>query len=95
MQLHFSLHELQALVDVLEQSEREFRSQGNERRRADCEGLLDRVACRDLGFGYDEMEDVLELLKAYKAKQGAFESSQKPTVIDTLIDRVTEACAMA
>lgn len=98
MQLLFSAEELQLLVEALEERERALRGPGNEKQHSQTEQWLDRVASRDLRFSYDEMEDLLELLKAFKSALPSTDAArfqQKQKVLNAIIDRVAEACAMA
>lgn len=115
MQLFFTIDELKLLVDIIEHCDREVRDQiSNHPERADtlskrrecCARLLDRIVMRDFRFGFDELEDMVEMLTVCRAtfrselaKTDAAEIKarlqERNQVLEHMLDKVTEACAMA
>lgn len=115
MQLFLTTDELKLLVDIVEHCDRELREridshpeQVNElnQKRDCCAKLLDRIVARDFAFGYDELEDMVEMLTVCRATFraeianlrrselcGVLEKRQQ--LLDHMLDKVTEACAMA
>ena len=75
------------------------------RKRAQISSLLGQVIDRELRFSSDELDSLAELLAArarrlHQEIAGAAEPvqhrlRQKQTLLDRLLDKVTEACAMA
>jgi hypothetical protein len=115
MQLFFTMDELKLLVDVVENCDRDLRSRIAEhpeqstslaQKRDCCARLLDRIVARDFGFGYDELQDMVEMLStcraSFQTQVAQCESAQARTELETrqhilehMLDKVTEACAMA
>jgi hypothetical protein len=95
MQLQFTRDELKLLADILNNSEN----------RA-AETLLDRVLTRDLRFGFDELEDLADILRTYqdtlpaqiggtKEPERKRQLQRQQRLLAPMVDKVTEACAMA
>jgi hypothetical protein len=95
MQLQFTRDELKLLADILNNSEN----------RA-AENLLDRVLTRDLRFGFDELEDLAGILRTYqntlsaqisgtKERERKRQLQEHQRLLAHMVDKVTEACAMA
>jgi len=92
MQLHFSAQESNLLADILL----------NERVPA---GMLEQVLARHLHFDFDELEQLMQILAAQKEKLAAqLANSEDPKakaelearqpLLDSMIEKVDEACAM-
>ena len=92
MQLHFSAQESNLLADILL----------NERVPV---GLFEQVLARHLHFDFDELEQLTQILAAHKQKVAAdLEQCQDPKtkadlearqqLMDSMIEKVDEACAM-
>ncbi len=115
MQLFLTIDELKLLVDIVEHCDRELREQINNqpeqsgalnRKRECCARLLDRIVARDFGFGFDELEDMVEMLTVCR---GTFRAEianmtqpdvratlqRRQQILEHMLDKVTEACAMA
>jgi hypothetical protein len=70
-----------------------------------CSRLLDRIVVRDFAFAYDELEDLLQLVSACRstleenpADAASFDAkieTHNDQVLQRLLDKLTEACAMA
>jgi len=100
MQLRFNHEELKLLAEILEElaSSRE----GNMKKAS--YDLLDRVIAHDLRFGSDELENLQDLLSAYKNDLRQRTSVAPETMkqalkdraklLESVMDKVTEACAM-
>ncbi len=100
MQLQFTPDELQVTVDVLEQLDRELRNQvpkvqdsDSKRRLENEEHQLDelegKLIQRDLRLSIDE----LDLLATELSRCHSFPEKEK--LLQSVRDKVTEACAMA
>lgn len=103
MQLVFNIEEFRLLVRVLrEQCEGDLKQQTSLRESAGA--LLEKVLARDFGFSLDELEKLEEILHVKeKMVRQALEDpacAELPElrhteeVLEHIIDRVTEACAM-
>ncbi len=75
-------------------------------RRDSCMRLLDRIAMRDLGFAVDELEDMVEMLTGCRASirrelaeatlpHQLKELEARSRLLDHILDKLTEASAMA
>jgi hypothetical protein len=103
MQVVFSIEEFRLLVHVLRECS-ESDSQPYTSLQKSATDLLEKILARDFGFSIDELED-LELILQGKEKK-VREALQDPActklpevrheeeVLEHVIDRVTEACAM-
>ena len=92
MQLHFSVQQLQLLADLLCEQK-------------SAEDLLDRVLARDLQFDFEELEQLTQLVKASRNEviealgstrvpELVVSLQQKKTLLDGLLERLSEAAAM-
>ena len=92
MKLHFSSEELKLIADIL-------LNQG------DPAGLLDRVMANDLTFDFAELDQLRETLVANWTNatnevaacpdpQTRKKLEARQTTVESMIDRVTETCAM-
>jgi len=92
MKLHFSADELKLVADIL-------LNQG------DPAGLLDRIMANDLTFDFTELDQLRELLVAnWTNATGEVAACSDPlakkklearqAMLESMIDRVTETCAM-
>jgi hypothetical protein len=92
MQLHFLPEELNLLADIL-------LNQG------DPAGLLDRVMARDIRFDLDELDQLREILVSNKRSIGDESAScqdprtrsslqNRQLLLESMIEKVSEACAM-
>ncbi len=99
MQLIFTREEQQILAEVLE----ELSLKGEEPIKTKSYALLDRVIARDFGMAADELEDLQDILAAYKktmrqrvatAQTGDAALRQKQQIVEKIMDKVTEACMM-
>lgn len=98
MQVVFSVEEFRFLVHFL----REYsESQPASSFQSAASALLEKVLAHDFGFSIDELEDLEEILKAYESKAynelAGSQSTQKrhnAELLERVLDRVTEACAM-
>jgi len=102
MQLTFTPEEFKALVAIMLCYESEARKESD---RTSVRPLADKVMARDLHFASDELEDLEMLLQAH-AQQLRSEMdvstdtsvrerlAQEREVLQHIIDKVTEACAM-
>jgi hypothetical protein len=115
MQLFFTTDELKLLVDIVEHCDRELRDEISNhpeqlaalsQKRDCCARVLDRIVERDFGFGYDELQDMVDMLTACRARfHGELanagqadikaELDKRNRVLEHMLDKVTEACAMA
>lgn len=104
MQVVFSIEEFRFLVHILrEQNEGDL--QPHTSLQSSAAELLEKILGRDFGFSLDELEDLEEILKIHEQKlrreladpslAHAPEKVHEEEVLDRVIDRVTEACAMA
>lgn len=104
MQLIFTKEELKVLADTLLDREREAIARGD--KRDPVLSLVQKVVERDLRFGIDELEDLeeaakrsVETLKTQIAEcvdvAQAEVLRQRQLLLERIVDRVTEACAMA
>ncbi len=83
MQLHFTIDQLKLLVEVLQDN-------GDPH----AEGLLDMVLARDMRFGSDELEDLGDMVSSY-LQSDPDHASAKRAALQQILDKITEACAMA
>ncbi len=90
MQLLLTLEELRLLANVLGVPT------ADEKKRAFQAHALDMVLAKDLKFGYDEFEDLADIVRSYLC------SAHEPPITDEdritlecILDKLTEACAMA
>ena len=92
MKLHFSSEELKLIADIL-------LNQG------DPAGLLDRIMANDLTFDFAELDQLRETLvgswtnatsevAACTDPQARKKLEARQAVLESMIDRVTETCAM-
>jgi hypothetical protein len=115
MQVYFTMDEMKLLVDIIEGCDRRLRDEMNEhpeqatiakKKRDCCARLLDRMVARDFAFGFDELEDMAEMLTSCRASLcGEISRTDNPQVraelqerqkrLEHILDKVTEACAMA
>ena len=103
MQVVFSIEEFRLLVHVLREYS-ETDSQPYTSLQKSAADLLEKIMARDFGFSIDELED-LELILQGKEKtvRESLKSENAPSpevrheeeVLEHVLDRVTEACAMA
>ena len=114
MQLHFSAEELSLLANILLKESRILQS-GMEgqaevdpatRRKARLYAeMVDRVLARDLQLGFDELQELADLLSREKmALQGEIDRSQDPAqkadwqnkmkLLERVLERVNEASVM-
>lgn len=102
MQVVFSIEEFRLLVHVLREYS-ESDSQPYTSLQKSATDLLEKILARDFGFSIDELED-LELILQGKEKtvRESLKSENAPSpevrheeeVLEHVLDRVTEACAM-
>ena len=102
MQVVFSIEEFRLLVHVLREYS-ESDSQPYTSLQKSATDLLQKILARDFGFSIDELED-LELILQGKEKtvRESLKSENAPSpevrheeeVLEHVLDRVTEACAM-
>jgi hypothetical protein len=100
MQLQFSREELKLVAQILE--EQTAAREG--RLKVACSELLGRVIEHDMHFASDELEDLQDILIAYekelqlRVEQGSAVTKpvllQKHQLLENILDKVTEACAM-
>lgn len=100
MQLQFTHEELKLVAEILEVQA----SLGEGRLKAASSALLGRVIEHDLRLAFDELEDLQDILEAYKKamQQQVAQATpatkptlaQKEQLLEKVIDKVTEACAM-
>jgi len=99
VQLIFTREEQQSLAEVLE--ELSLRGEGPVKIKSYA--LLDRVIAHNFGMAADELEDLHDILAAYKkmmrqqlttAPAGDAALRQKQQILDKIMDKVTEACMM-
>jgi hypothetical protein len=94
MQLHFSVEQLQLLADIL-----------SEEKTKTAEDLLDRVLARDLGFDFEQLDQLSALLGARRKEvMAGLAETKNPEVsaalqrekllLDGMRERVSEASAM-
>ncbi len=90
MQLLLTLEELRLLANVL------GHPTDDPRQRAFQSHALDMVLTRNLGFSYDEFEDLAELVKRYlgSAHEPPIDPHERES-LEHVLDKLTEACAMA
>lgn len=102
MQLSFTPEEFQALIGIMLAYESEARTEKD--RRIVCP-LADKIMAHDLHLAVDELEDLEVLLQAHATQlRNVMDSTTAPSVraelkherelVQHIIDRVTEACAM-
>ena len=103
MQVVFSIEEFRLLVHVLREYS-ESDSQPYTSLQKSATDLLEKILARDFAFSIDELED-LELIlqgKERTVRESLKESANAPSpevrheeeVLEHVLDRVTEACAM-
>jgi transposase len=98
MQVVFSVEEFRFLVHTL----REFSESHPElSAQSKASALLDKVLAHDFAFSIDELEDLEQILKAYESKaypelvdSQSWEKRRNAQLLERVLDRVTEACAM-
>lgn len=98
MQVVFSVEEFRFLVHALRELSE---SQPESSLRSAASTLLEKVLAHDFAFSIDELEDLEEILKAYESKAYAeladsqsWEKRHNAQLLERVLDRVTEACAM-
>jgi hypothetical protein len=102
MQLTFTPEELHALVGIMLAFESEARTEEN---RKTVRPLANKILAHDLHLASDELEDLETLLQAHAAKLRSVmdcttassvldELNHQRTVVQRILDKVTEACAM-
>jgi len=101
MQVVFTIEEFRLLVHILrEQSETDLQPATS--LKASAAALLEKVLARDFGFSLDELEDLEAILHvqedkvrhAMDAAGRSAETEHEEQVLEHVLDRVTEACAM-
>ena len=102
MQLIFSIDEFMTLVHILRESETD--AQLKRSLRDSAEPILQKLLNREFGFAIDELEDMEEILREYSGKlkqeaevtspRGEQTSLVRQKVLDRIMDKVSEACAM-
>ncbi len=97
MQVVFSVEEFRFLVHTL----REYSESQGSSFQTNASALLDKVLAHDFAFSIDELEDLEEILKAYEstayselAGSQSWEKRHNAQLLERVLDRVTEACAM-
>ncbi len=100
MQLLFTREELKFLTEILEQQA----SASVNQPKPIAYGLLDHIIAHDLRFAVDELEDLQDILNAYehafRARLADVPLEQKEAIakkeelLERIMDKVTEACAM-
>lgn len=100
MQVVFTIEEFRLLVHILREHA-EHDPSPDTLLQPTAATLLQKVLARDFSFSIDELEDLEEILKtreqATKSEAGVAptpEQAHDSDVLDHLLDRVTEACAM-
>ncbi len=100
MQVVFTIEEFRLLVHILREHA-EFDIDPHTSLRSSAAALLEKVLSRDFSFSIDELEDLEEILKAQEHRirlaSSAAESAEQlheADLLDRVLDRVTEACAM-
>ena len=100
MQLVFTIEEFRLLVHILREHSDNDSSPETSLLRA-ATALLQKVLARDFRFSIDELEDLEEILKIEEQKvHGGNDATCTPEqvhnteLLEHLLDRVTEACAM-
>ncbi len=104
MQLVFTVEEFRVLVHVLRDSENLVKDRPRLLRASGL--LLERILARDFCLSVDELEDLNDILHFAQDKmtrtiakvpdQLDIEQARRDAILlDRLIERVTEACAMA
>ena len=102
MQVVFSIEEFRLLVHVLRKYS-ESDSQPYTSLQKSATDLLEKILARDFGFSIDELEDLELILKGKeKSVRESLKSENAPSpelrheeeVLEHVLDRVTEACAM-
>ena len=102
MQLTFTPEELHSLVGIMLAYESEART---EKDRKIARPLADKILAHDLHLASDELEDLEMLLRSHATQlRSVTESTTAPSVreqlkheeelVEHIIDKVTEACAM-
>ena len=104
MQVVFTIEEFRLLVHILREHSENALQLGSSRQNS-AQALLEKILGRDFGFSLDELEDLQELLKFYEQKTlraladpalpRTSERLHQEELLERVIDRVTEACAMA
>ncbi len=103
MQVVFSIEEFRLLVHILrEHSEQDTHPDTSLRNPASA--LLEKVLARDFCFSIDELEDLEEILQqrekrmkremADGTRPHTAEELHEENIMEHVLDRVTEACAM-
>jgi hypothetical protein len=90
MQLLFTLDELRLLADVLEQ----YLQEPPQENQKAIEDLLEKVFTRRLQFAADEL-DLLAGLLLERTHEHPETGADKRKLLQGVLDKVTEACAMA
>ena len=88
MQLLFTREELKMVSEILEaEAARDPQS------KPKAYALLDRIIAHDLGFAFDELEDLQDLVSAY-AHAHHEQLAVPAQLLEKITDKITEACAM-
>jgi hypothetical protein len=101
MQLQFTRDELKLVAEVLEVPN----SVRDDSRAVKRYNLLDHVIAHDMRFAFDELEDLLDILTDYEnglrqhlaqatETKAAEAESESLKLLQHLMEKVTEACAM-
>ncbi len=100
MQVVFTIEEFRLLVHILRAHAENDPHPATSLQSA-AAGLLEKVLARDFCFGIDELEDLEEILKSDEAKmrldlagRHTPEQAHDGELLERILDRVTEACAM-
>lgn len=103
MQLVFTVEEFRLLNHVLRNCGPDL--QDRPQLRSSAPQLLQKLLAHDFGFSLDELEDLEEIMKlendrlrqlpAAQFDNEPEEVSHRLMLLERIIDRVTEACAMA
>ncbi len=101
VELIFTIEEFRTVVHALRA---QFEARGNRQQSDPLAALLERFLARDFGFGIDELETLHEALEdeGRRLKDPATHLSQEERdalpqtqrVLEHVIDKVVEACAM-
>ncbi|HVZ16066.1 MAG TPA: hypothetical protein VG897_03035 [Terriglobales bacterium] len=100
MQIHFTHDELKLVAEILEA----HLSSSDEAVKKASYSLFDRVISHDFRFAFDELEDLQDILTSYQTSLhdqiATVDQETKPGLIrkaellEAVMGKVTEACAM-
>lgn len=104
MQVVFTFEEFRILVHVLREIS-ENTGHPSTFQQTSASAILEKVLARDFSFTVDELDDMEEFLKDRQARMTRdladpacsqmLEKMHEQAIIERMLDRVTEACAMA